>query len=118
MGRVRSLTQWRKVAMAQQGKEWDGEMGNGGGCSDVRGAVDSRFRGNDGVECGEWRSTIGLSDRKAALILAFSYYKEVARGTPLGARASRPQSRACARRTLILAFSHKGRRDPLAAIRA
>ena len=28
--------------------------------------------------------------------------------TPLGARASRPQSRACARRTLILAFSHKG----------
>ena len=34
----------------------------------------------------------------------------------LGARASRPQSRACARRALILAFSHKGRRDPLAAI--
>ena len=34
----------------------------------------------------------------------------------LGARASRPQSRACARRTLILAFSHKGRRDPLAAV--
>ena len=33
-----------------------------------------------------------------------------------GARASRPQSRACARRTLILAFSHKGRRDPLAAV--
>ena len=30
---------------------------------------------------------------------------------------SRPQSRACARRTLILAFSHKGRRDPLASIR-
>ena len=34
----------------------------------------------------------------------------------LGARASRPQSRANARRTLILAFSHKGRRDPLASI--
>ena len=30
------------------------------------------------------------------------------RFTPLGARASRPQSRAGARRTLILAFSHKG----------
>ena len=35
----------------------------------------------------------------------------------LGARASRPQSRACARRTLTLALSHKGRRDPLVAIR-
>ena len=34
----------------------------------------------------------------------------------VGARASRPQSRANARRTLILAFSHKGRRDPLAVI--
>ena len=39
-----------------------------------------------------------------------------AAGLVLGARASRPQSRAYARRTLILAFSHKGRRDPLVAI--
>ena len=37
-------------------------------------------------------------------------------GLRLGARASRPQSRAGARRTLILAFSRKGRRDPLTAI--
>ena len=30
------------------------------------------------------------------------------RFAPLGARASRPQSRACAWRALILSFSHKG----------
>ena len=30
----------------------------------------------------------------------------------------RPQSRACARRALILAFSHKGRRDLSLAIHA
>ena len=35
-----------------------------------------------------------------------------------GARASRPQSRACARRALTLALSHEGRGDPLAAIHA
>ena len=39
-------------------------------------------------------------------------------GCAVGARASRPQSRACARRALILAFSHKVRRDPLTAIHA
>ena len=33
-----------------------------------------------------------------------------------GAPASRRRSRACARRTLILAFSHEGRRDPLLVI--
>ena len=36
--------------------------------------------------------------------------------THLGARASRPQSRAYARLTLTLALSHKGRGDPMAAI--
>ena len=35
-----------------------------------------------------------------------------------GARASRPQSRACARRALILTFSHKGRGDLSLAIHA
>ena len=39
-------------------------------------------------------------------------------GDALGARASRPHSRACARLTLILTFSHEGRRDPLTAIHA
>ena len=36
----------------------------------------------------------------------------------LGARASRPQSRACARRAPILAFPHEGGRDLSLAIRA
>ena len=34
----------------------------------------------------------------------------------MGARASRPQSRACARRSPILAFPRKGGRDPLASV--
>ena len=36
----------------------------------------------------------------------------------MGARASRPLSRACARRTLTLTLSHKGRGGPLTAVRA
>ena len=41
-------------------------------------------------------------------------------GAGLGVSGSEgvpPQSRACARRTLTLALSHKGRGDPLVAIR-
>ena len=40
------------------------------------------------------------------------------RFAPLGARASRPQSRAVARRALTLALSHEGRGDPPASVRA
>ena len=47
----------------------------------------------------------------------FSLYGLILVSLPsLGARASRPRSRACARRTLTLALSHKGRGDPLAVI--
>ena len=66
--------------------------------------------GNDGVE-------IWNDGQKSAATARYSSILEICEKFAKG-QTARLQSRACARRTLILAFSHKGRRDPLAAIRA
>ena len=66
-----------------------------------------------------WRGRLARKAALARVTLTLALSHEGLTGVglaPLGARASRPQSRASARRTLILAFSHKGRRDPLTAI--
>ena len=64
---------------------------NVGFCEFLGSFLDSLFRGNDGVEIGNG--------------------EKFAKG-----RISGERSRACARRTLTLALSHKGRGDPLSVI--
>ena len=50
--------------------------------------------------------------RRDPLATVWGWFRVAGLVRRLGARASRPHSRAWARRAFIIAFSHEGRRDP------